>query len=379
MLSIEPFTDKNEDSNSHLFFIIGTSSGYVHYSSLPMDFFFGTGFDAKQKFPFLNNAIRFDPDPDQKKDLEKKWQSCLELPEKQSGNFSFITATKDNQPVIYHFDALNAQSFLNFNEPVILFSVKKSVVEQTTSFDEKNRDNYRKDYAEFIDIAAHDLDAPLRKISLLIERLAQKTQLQQPNDLQGHFDRIQTSLSEMRSLIDNLSAWAAVRPDNSSQPACNLNEIVEQSLEQLRVKHPAITINAEWKDLPTVNGNKREYEQLFHRIFENAVRYRKNEENVNLKITNRTLSLAEVASYKIHPAIKYTSIAVTDDGIGFAPEYASKIFRPFSRLHGKSEYPGTGMGLAICKKIVENYGGVIYAESEENKGATFTLILPQSF
>jgi signal transduction histidine kinase len=99
---------------------------------------------------------------------------------------------------------------------------------------------------------------------------------------------------------------------------------------------------------------------------------------LQIKISSTQLSPDEKQSRGLQYNKDWYRIDVMDNGIGFRQEYAEKIFKPFIRLHGKSEYPGSGMGLAICKKIIENHGGVIYAEGNETTGATFTLILPQS-
>ena len=182
----------------------------------------------------------------------------------------------------------------------------------------------------------------------------------------------------MRSLIDNLSAWAGIGANDAAKTDCDLDEIARQTLTEIRESNPGKTINARWEYLPVVVGNKREYEQVFAQVFKNSVCYSKENENVQINITSGELTPLDAVKYDLDTGTNYTRIDVKDEGIGFAQEFANKIFRPFTRLHGKSEYPGTGMGLAICKKIVEKNGGTMFAEAEENKGATFTLILPQS-
>lgn len=240
--------------------------------------------------------------------------------------------------------------------------------------DEKNPDRYRKDYAEFIDIAAHDLDAPLRKVSLLIDRLVQKNESE---ELKNYYDRIQSNLSEMRSLIDKLTTWAGFTSDSLSMEYCNLEEILTATVMLLRQKHPSKNIKTEWRELPLVMGDRSQLTQLFRHILTNSVIYNTSE-SVEIKIDAGLPGDSEREKNKLENGVTYFRISIADNGIGFDEEHAENIFRPFTRLHGKSEFPGTGMGLAISKKIMENHGGIIYGESKQNNGATITLILPQS-
>lgn len=154
--------------------------------------------------------------------------------------------------------------------------------------------------------------------------------------------------------------------------------IINDVLEELLHRNPEKKIQTNLSPIPMLEGDPGQYRQLFHQLLKNAVSYAKKDEPVVIDISAETLKTTEQNELPVQQNKLYIKIRVSDQGIGFKPEYAGKVFRPFTRLHGKSEYPGTGMGLAICKKIVENHGGIIYAESNENMGASFTLILPQS-
>lgn len=375
-MSIESFIKENQDPYSHLFFIYNIPRKEVFFSSLPMENFFETAPDWQRSFPFLNDNPSLLLHQGQTQDLEKKWQNCLQLSEKETGNFSYIKLNTNQDPVLFRFDAMGASTpDFNTSDPAIIFAVKKYVGKNNRHYDEKNLDNYRKDYAEFIDIAAHDLDAPLRKVSLLVDRLVQKNPSE---DLKEYYSRIQTSLTEMRSLIDNLSTWAGFSSASLNPVPCDLDAILADILKNIRQKQPLKNITTAWEDLPVLYGDKSQYQQLFKQILSNAVMYSRPDEDVRITVNAEPLPSHDRVGYNLDPSTEYTRISIGDDGIGFAPEYAERIFKPFTRLHGKSEYPGTGMGLAICKKIVENHGGLIYAESKQNNGATFTLILPQS-
>ena len=118
--------------------------------------------------------------------------------------------------------------------------------------------------------------------------------------------------------------------------------------------------------------------QLFTNILSNAIKFRKPGQAPSIRITSNLLSDREKHERGLHNNKQYFKIQVTDSGIGFEQEYSVKIFQIFQRLHGKSEYPGTGIGLAIVKKIVDSHNGIIYAESAPGQGASFTIILPEN-
>ena len=118
--------------------------------------------------------------------------------------------------------------------------------------------------------------------------------------------------------------------------------------------------------------------QLFTYLLSNAIKFRKPGQPPVIDISTAVVSHEDKSNHRLTNEVKHYKIIIRDSGIGFEQEYALKIFQIFQRLHGKAEYPGSGIGLAICKKIVENHNGVIYAESSPNDGAVFTVILPET-
>jgi len=144
--------------------------------------------------------------------------------------------------------------------------------------------------------------------------------------------------------------------------------------EEIEEKNVVINIGR----LPVIQGNDFQYRQLFKNLFENAIKFSK--KNIPLKVDVKTKSVTEDEKYlfKLENQKKFYRIEIGDNGIGFNQNYAEKIFQPFVRLHSRAKYEGKGLGLAICKKIVMNHKGIIYAEGNENKGSRFVLILPES-
>ncbi len=374
-MSIESILNQNPHSYSHLFFIYDPSNREVLFASSPIETFFESTVDWQKSFPFQTSDPLQSSTPGHTQDLGKKWQKCLELSEKETAQFSFLASGAGKDPVLFRFDAMRAAPALNTSLSSVLFAVKKYVQNTYRPDEEKNQENYRKDYAEFIDIAAHDLDAPLRKLSLLLDRLIQKNNSE---DLQTYYQRMQNNISEMRTLIDKLSAWSAFGTATLQYMTCDTAVILSKVLKELQQKNPDKNINFDCTDLPLLLGDQQQLQELFRQLLTNAVVFSRKEENIQITVSSTSLSAGEKTDYNLDPKREYARISIRDEGIGFDPEFVERIFKPFVRLHGKSEYPGAGMGLAIGKKIVDNHGGIIYGEPNRDYGATFTLILPQS-
>jgi signal transduction histidine kinase len=232
----------------------------------------------------------------------------------------------------------------------------------------------RKKHVDFLEAASHDLHAPLRKIAVFADRISTKN-ASDPEALR-YIDRMKNSVSEMQSLIDNLAALALANSGTIQYVVCDLNAIITKTLSELQeeIEDKKVVIHS--ATLPVVKGDAVQYKQLFINILENAVKYSKKNITPEIDITAYPVEQEEMTSRRLRKDQAYYKIVITDNGIGFRPEYAERIFEPFVRLHPKSDYPGTGLGLSIARKIVTNHNGIIYAEGKELVGAEFILILP---
>lgn len=354
-----------------MFFFYSLWGKEIIFSSLPLESFFGSVIDLKKEPPFLNAFKGNDTE-----NLAKEWQYCLQLKEKETRNFSFNTVVANNNFLVFDFSALNVGLSSLSDSPGLLVHVKKTLTSQSSSIQNKSASNYQKDYAEFIELASHDLDAPLRKLSVLVERLINK--IDPVDDIAGYITRIQTTLSDMRSMIDDLSLLAGVTTLAPKNDTCSIDDIVRETIEELLPQEKDRKNVKITSALPVVQGNNIQYKQLFKNLLRNSILFGKSETMSAIEILSEVLPVEEKKYFNLSENNTYFKIIITDNGIGFRQEYAEKIFQPFIRLHGKSEYPGHGIGLAICKKIVENHQGTIYAQGNTNEGARFTLILPQT-
>jgi light-regulated signal transduction histidine kinase (bacteriophytochrome) len=239
-------------------------------------------------------------------------------------------------------------------------------------------DFYEKEYIDFIDLAAHELDAPLRKLSLLAGRLTDKFEIvSRDKDMHAYIDRINSCVQNMQSVIENMTILAKIASDKPSYTSCNLADIARQAAEELTTTGSTLNAAIHISTLPLIEGNAAQLSRLFKSLLENALKFTKENVAPEIDIRSSLLSTEEKDHLKLPGEKVYYKVEITDNGIGFKNEYAAKIFRPFVRLHGKSKFSGNGMGLAICKKIVENHHGFIYASSNEKEGALFVLLLPQ--
>lgn len=244
--------------------------------------------------------------------------------------------------------------------------------------EEKNHEleQNNKELSAFNYVASHDLQEPLRKIQTFISRLEEK-ELEHFSDIgKQYFERIKNAASRMRLLIDDLLQFSRTNKDEKVFEFSDLNELLENAkqdvAEIINEKKAEITNDK----LPVLNVISFQIQQLFLNLISNSLKYSK--ENVAPIITIEYKKIKASDEKILHNSSKdqFHKITFTDNGIGFEQEYAERIFVLFSRLHEKDEYSGTGIGLSICKKIIENHKGYIFAFGTPGEGSVFTIYLP---
>lgn len=228
---------------------------------------------------------------------------------------------------------------------------------------------------DFIYIASHDLKAPLRKLSTFVERLAEKSKDVLGKEGLGYLQRIENNIIAMQSMIDGLSALCNMEAGDFAK--CDLQELLNETIKELeriiQEKKARITVSS----LPIIEGNPLQLKEVFKNLITNSIIFQDISHSPKIDISARLLTDEEKISFQLPVDRVYCQLNFTDNGIGFQQEDAEKIFKPFERLHGKSTYPGNGLGLAICKRIINIHSGILYATGKENAGSLFVLILPQ--
>ena len=235
---------------------------------------------------------------------------------------------------------------------------------------------------QFSNIASHDLQEPLRKIRTFGERLLRKHGESLNEDAKFNITRINESANRMQTLINDLLTFSRTTNINERQyESVNLNTVLASIKEELTLmisdKKAQITVIP--AVLPILNVIPYQTHQLFSNLISNAIKYSRQGVSPVIKIKHDVVMGSAVKNIEgILPENYYYHFRVIDNGIGFESMYSEKIFVIFQRLHTRNDYEGTGIGLAICRRIVSNHKGFIVAESEENKGSTFHIYLPKN-
>jgi light-regulated signal transduction histidine kinase (bacteriophytochrome) len=222
-----------------------------------------------------------------------------------------------------------------------------------------------KSLEEFAYVASHDLQEPLRKVRAFGDRL--QTRYGHLLDETGidYLARMQSGSMRMQALIDALLSYSRVTTKAQPLLPVDLNQVLAQVISDLEVRIESQQAEVIVGPLPTLAADSMQMHQLFQNLVGNALKFHR--QGVAPRITIAAAACDEMGCCQIE---------VADNGIGFEMQYAERIFQVFQRLHGRSEYEGTGVGLAICRKIVERHGGAIYAESTPGAGARFVIHLP---
>lgn len=231
-----------------------------------------------------------------------------------------------------------------------------------------------KELQQFAYIASHDLQEPTRKISIFSKMLMES--LDSIDDRsKTYLNKINNSADRMSDLINDILAYSQLSKDNNLVTTVDLNKVVNDTITDFELIIEQSDAEINFNDLPVIEAIPRQMSQLFSNLISNSLKYRRADVAPVITITTTTVS-AEKAGIVTEVGIEYYRFEFADNGIGFSQEYADKIFNIFQRLHGKSEYSGTGIGLSICKKIVQNHHGTIEATADKGQGATFVVTLP---
>ena len=253
---------------------------------------------------------------------------------------------------------------------------KESEIARTKHSTELNRSN--RELEEFAYVTSHDLQEPLRKISTFSDRLSEKVSGLLDDDASFYLQRIKASADNMRQLINNLLDFSRITEGSLSFAPTSLDFIIREVKADLELKIAETKAVIDTMPLPEIEADPSQMRQLFLNLLSNALKFRKKDEAPRVSIFCTEVDDDEKVRAGLQLDQRFWKIDVVDNGIGFEEEYATRIFQIFQRLHGKAEYPGSGVGLAICKKITDHHHGLIYGRQRpDGAGACFTVILPE--
>ncbi len=228
----------------------------------------------------------------------------------------------------------------------------------------------------FAYVASHDLREPTRKIIAFGERLSAKYGPSLGAEGQLYLDRMVQAAHRMQSLVDSLLSFSRIGRPDQEFALTDLEKTRETVLSNLEIKIAKTAAKISFEALPVLQANSTQMEQLFQNLLANALKFHRPNEPPQIEVRCQT-GLTEGLPPALRSGFSYVRIEFRDQGIGFEQEEADRIFQLLERLNGRSEYEGSGIGLAICKKIVDNHRGMISAESTPGQGARFTVWLPE--
>ena len=239
------------------------------------------------------------------------------------------------------------------------FELKATQAELEDKIGLLNRSNYQLE--QFAYVASHDLQEPLRKITFYSDFLRTKYKKDIPEDALILFNNLMNSSERMKVLIQDILTYSTVRQADFEE--VDLNEIATEAMHDLEMSIKEKNAIIDIKVLPTIKANSRQLKQLFENLISNSLKYSKQGIVPQISVSSNIIG-------------KEVQLSFSDNGIGFEKEYIGKMFSIFQRLHTREKFSGTGIGLAICKKIVDLHNGKIEAISEPSQGATFLITLP---
>jgi two-component system CheB/CheR fusion protein len=264
-----------------------------------------------------------------------------------------------------------------------LFSEKleEMVVQRTKALRESNTnlEHSNSELRQFAYVASHDLQEPLRKIIIFSDRFQKKFGEKMGEEGAGYLDKISSSAMRMRQLIKDLLNFSKTSNPNEQFEKTDLNAIVNSVLKTLDLEITQKKVKFHIDTLPQVPAIPVQMTQLFHNLIGNALKFSIPGRHPQISIQSGMADEKEIANFpQLKKKQRYHHLIVKDNGIGFDPNFAEQIFVIFQRLNEREDYEGTGIGLALCKKIVNFHKGHIYAEAIEKEGATFHIFLPAS-
>jgi light-regulated signal transduction histidine kinase (bacteriophytochrome) len=221
---------------------------------------------------------------------------------------------------------------------------------------------------QFAFVASHDLQEPLRKIQAFGDRLRGKCEGVLAPEALEYLERMQSASARMRRLIDDLLTFSRVIRNSEPFQVVDLTMLCKEVLGDLEVRIERTGAKIEVGDLPMVDADPMQMRQMFQNLIGNALKFQPPGNIPIVRISGRTITTPAGRSC--------AEINIQDNGIGFDEKYVDRMFAVFQRLHGRTEYEGTGVGLAVCRRITDRHGGTITAHSKPGEGATFIVTLP---
>jgi PAS domain S-box-containing protein len=320
--------------------------------------------------------------PEDKQRSSKEWVSCL-----QTGTDYKSEVRLRNQHGEYRWHYAIAVPLRDSNNQLVkwigaitdihvqkTFSerLEKVVEERTKALQRSNED-----LQQFAHVASHDLKEPARKVKTFSNLIMHEFESILPEKVKLYVSKIDSAAARMAHMIDGVLRYSSLEVIEQINEKVDLSELIQNIQIDLEVPILQKAALIEQQNLPTIEGSPILLYQLFYNLINNSLKFARLKVSPHIRITAADAMDIDLEKSNLKTDQHYIKILIQDNGIGFRQNEAAVIFQSFSRLHAKDKYEGTGLGLALCRKIVERHGGIIFADATEGVGATFTILLPK--
>ncbi len=283
-----------------------------------------------------------------------------------------------------HFEKGEFMAFIGtglhiHQQKTMLETSEKLVAERTRELAHANKELHRsnEDLQQFAHVASHDLKEPVRKVLNFSNRLKQELRNDLSEKAALYLSKIESSAMRMYSMIDGVLLYSSLNALEQTKELIDLYELMQTVEADLEVPISEKGAQVRYRDLPVVQGSSILLYQLFYNLINNALKFTKANEPPVIQVRATEVHSAAMSEKHFSEKSRYWEITIEDNGIGFKDSETEMIFTTFKRLHTKDKYEGTGLGLTLCRKIVERHGGTIKADGIEGEGARFTILLPK--
>ncbi len=313
----------------------------------------------------------------------KKWDALVKQSKKRVMNEELLLLAPEGKttPVLLSMNALSID-----DQPVLSVIVTDLTIHNINQEELKNRtvqleqknvelEDANMDLTAFTYVSSHDLQEPLRKIQNFVSCILRDDENNLSESGKRYFDKISQSALHMRTLIQDLLLYAETKNSERKFELTDLETIVDDVKKELEDVIQEKNATIETSPLCDANIIRSQFRLLFQNLISNSIKFVKPSTAPHIKIASEVIRWSKPNGLKLEPHKDYCHITYTDTGIGFDPLYKDRIFEVFQRLHSQQEYKGTGIGLAICKRIVENHHGIIFASGQLNVGARFDIYI----
>jgi signal transduction histidine kinase len=267
---------------------------------------------------------------------------------------------------------------LNLELHTMNATLEDRVADRTAAAEERAKELARSnaELEQFASVTSHDLQEPLRKIRMFGDRLETRLGEELPEEPAADLRRMQNAAARMQRLIEDLLTFSRVTSRGQEFARVDLNRVTEEVISDLEARVVELGASVEVSDLPVIEADQTQMRQLMQNLISNALKFHREGEPPVIRIRGDVIAAQAPRFSHEAAAAGRCVITVEDNGIGFEDKHAERVFAAFQRLHSRSEYEGTGIGLSIARKIVWRHGGDISAKSVPERGSTFTVTLP---